>query len=68
MGEFKRSNGDFNKALESAGYQIKKSNKGSLVYGLRLLNWETPKAKISEPKAKVDLDNLPDYDPDTSFE
>lgn len=35
-GEFTRQNGDFNSALENAGFSRKKTKKGAFFYGLRL--------------------------------
>ena len=35
-GEFTRQNGDFNSALENAGFSKRKTNKGAFIYGLKL--------------------------------
>ncbi len=35
-GEFTRQNGDFNAALENAGFPKRKTNKGAFIYGLKL--------------------------------
>jgi len=35
-GEFTRQNGDFNSALENAGFSKRKTKKGAFFYGLKL--------------------------------